>query len=253
MADKADKLFGRSQSASDNLRIWQIKFLEDIALAVGGGGGGGALALESTQISVLNAIIAADQDIEILLVRDDGAIPPEILQQITNYQTGVPVVTYKDVNGTVVVPVGPLTYIDASAAINLMLAQLVLLNAGGQLSTEATLAATNVLLTAMDVVLDNIKLDTAAIKVATEGINTKLTPVAKTPLVSRITTLSGGTTSGQRSISFFNAHATVVATIGGAALNPGEFISFDAGGEGDTLDSITIVVTGGDIIFTQVL
>ena len=40
MGDKSDKLFEVTRgSKSDALRIWQIKFLEDIAIAVGGGGG----------------------------------------------------------------------------------------------------------------------------------------------------------------------------------------------------------------------
>lgn len=120
MGQKADKLFGRPQSASDNLRIWQIKFLEDMAAAVSPAGG---LATESTLISVLNAIIASDQDIEILLVRDTGN-GNKVVQQITNYETGVPVVTYKDVNGADYIPVGPLEYLDPSAILNLILTQI---------------------------------------------------------------------------------------------------------------------------------
>ena len=117
MGTKADKLFGRPQSASDNLRIWQIKFLEDMAASVAPAGG---LATESTLISVLNAIVASDQDIEILLVRDTGNAD-KVVQQITNYETGVPVVTYKDVNGADYIPVGPLEYLDPSAVLNLIL------------------------------------------------------------------------------------------------------------------------------------
>lgn len=33
MGNKSDKLFGRIKSASDDLRVWQIKFLEDISTA----------------------------------------------------------------------------------------------------------------------------------------------------------------------------------------------------------------------------
>ena len=88
----------------------------------------GSLATEATLISVLNAIVASDQDIEILLVRDTGN-GDIVLQQITDYQTGVPVVTYKDVNGNVVVPVGPLEYLDPSAVLNLILTQMTALNA----------------------------------------------------------------------------------------------------------------------------
>ena len=87
----------------------------------------GGLATESTLVSVLNAIVAADQDIEILLVRDTGD-SDKVLQQITDYTTGVPTVTYKDVDGNVVVPVGPLEYLDPSAVLNLILTQNTALN-----------------------------------------------------------------------------------------------------------------------------
>lgn len=83
----------------------------------------GSLATEATLLSVLNAIIASDQDIEILLVRDTGNAD-QVVQQITNYETGTPVVTYKDVNGAAYVPVGPLEYLDPSAVLNLILTEL---------------------------------------------------------------------------------------------------------------------------------
>jgi len=86
------------------------------------------LATEATLISVLNAIIASDQDIEILLVRDTGNAN-KVVQQITNYETGTPVVSYKDVDGNPYVPVGPLEYLDPSAITNLMLTELIAINA----------------------------------------------------------------------------------------------------------------------------
>ena len=101
------------------------------------------LATEATLISVLNAIVASDQDIEILLVRDTGNAD-QVVQQITNYETGTPVVSYKDVDGNPYVPVGPLEYLDPSAVLNLMLTELIAINAntaggGGGGATEATL------------------------------------------------------------------------------------------------------------------
>ena len=81
------------------------------------------MSVDATLISVLNAIVASDQDIEILLVRDTGN-NDEVVQQITNYETGIPVVEYKDVNGNAYVPVGPLEYLDPSAVLNLMLSEL---------------------------------------------------------------------------------------------------------------------------------
>jgi len=119
-ADKLRETFGGSKS--DSLRIWAIDFLEQINTAVGGGGGG--LATEATLISVLNAIISTQQDVEILLVRDTGN-GDLVVQQITDYSGGAPVVTYKDVNGVVYVPVGPLEYLDPSAIQNLILVELI--------------------------------------------------------------------------------------------------------------------------------
>lgn len=85
------------------------------------------LATEATLISVLNAIIASDQDIEILLVRDTVTLI--VYQQITNYETGVPVVTYKDVNGNPFVPTNPMEYLDPSAVMQLMLTELIAIEA----------------------------------------------------------------------------------------------------------------------------
>lgn len=118
MGDKSDKLMESAKDQSERLKVWIIKYLEDIAAVSGPSGG---LATESTLISVLNAIVASDQDIEILLVRDTGD-SNKVLQQITNYETGTPVVIYKDVNGATVTPVGPLEYLDPSAVLQLILA-----------------------------------------------------------------------------------------------------------------------------------
>lgn len=89
----------------------------------------GLLATESTLISVLNAIVASDQDIEVLLVRDEAignGLP--ILKQVTNWELGVPTVTYENVDGTTYVP-SPnppvYVYLDPSAVLNLILAELV--------------------------------------------------------------------------------------------------------------------------------
>lgn len=78
-------------------------------------------------ISILNAIVASDQDIEVLLVRDTGA-DDVVVQQIIDYTTGTPVYSYKDVDGNAYVPVGPLEYLDPSAVLNLILTQVTALN-----------------------------------------------------------------------------------------------------------------------------
>jgi len=113
------------------------------------------LAQESTLISVLNAIITTQQDVEILLVRDTGN-GDVVLQQITDYSGGgAPVVTYKDVNGSVVVPVGPLEYLDPAAVLNLILAELQTLNTV-DFATETTLTSiSNILGNTLDVLLSS--------------------------------------------------------------------------------------------------
>lgn len=78
------------------------------------------LATEATALNILNAIVASGQDVEVLLVRDTGD-SDKVLQQITDYITSTTI--YKDVNGNVVVPVGPLEYLDPSAVLNLILTQ----------------------------------------------------------------------------------------------------------------------------------
>lgn len=103
--------------------LYVLQALNRIKNAVDGIVPPGGMATEATLVSVLNAIIASDQDIEILLVRDTGN-GDLVVQQITNYETGTPVVSYKDVNGNPYVPVGPLEYLDPSAVMNLVLTEL---------------------------------------------------------------------------------------------------------------------------------
>lgn len=111
----------RSPSTKQELQLYDIW---EALQAISGGGAPGAT--ESTLISVLNAIVASDQDIEILLVRDTVTLI--VYQQITNYETGTPVVTYKTVDGTPFVPVNPIEYLDPSAVMNLMLTELLVLS-----------------------------------------------------------------------------------------------------------------------------
>lgn len=120
--------------AKSDINLWIAQCSE-----VAGGVPVGGYATEPTLISVLNAIVAT-QDVEVLLVRDNGN-GGVVVKQVTSYSTGSPVVTYEDVTGAAYVPVGPLVYLDPSAVLNLILAEMLTLNAGGQLLTEATFAA----------------------------------------------------------------------------------------------------------------
>ena len=214
------------------------------------------LAQESTLISVLNAIVASDQDIEILLVRDTGN-GDKVVQQITNYETGVPVVIYKDVNGALYIPVGPLEYLDPSAVLNLILTQLQVLNAGGQLLTEATFTAedfaTESTLGVVNTNLSTINTNVQLGNIVLGNLLTTLTSVVRTPSLQRISGVAAASiAAGARSASFFNAGLTD-ATVAGGTLKPGESISFDAGGQGDTLGAIPYVtIATGDLVITTI-
>lgn len=152
--------------------------------------------------ALLNSILAAikaHQDMEILLVRDEGN-NDLVVQQIREYdeETGTWLLPYyQKVDGSVYQApelVGPLVYLDADGVLNLILAELLdqgltldsiealliiidgvldaikidTANLDVPLSTrasEATLLSTNALLTTIDTVLDAIQTDTAAMVV----------------------------------------------------------------------------------------
>lgn len=244
------------------------------------------LATEATLISVLNAIISSPQDVEILLVRDTGN-SDEVVQQITDYSGGgAPVVTYKDVNGAPYVPVGPLEYLDPSAILNLMLTELLTLNAGGQLLTEATFVAEdfatettlaalntafgledfatettlalinsnivlgNITLNSIKTVLDNIKLDTATIAADTTTIATPVAGLGTSML--RVTAAGAASVaSGKRRVSFFNA-GNNDSNVAGAILKKGEVVTFSADGVRDTLEEITYDALTSELLITTV-
>ncbi len=170
-------------------------------------GGGGAGATEATLVSVLNAIVASDQDIEILLVRDTVTLI--VYQQITNYETGVPVVTYKDVNGTPFVPVNPMEYLDPSAVMNLVLTEL--------LDQGLTLDSINTELLDQGTSLDAIQ----------SSVATLSTPVTGVPSTLLIVSVTGAASvaAGKRTVSFKNT-GNADTTVNGATLKRGLGITY---------------------------
>jgi len=244
LADKLMNQFGGS--ASDRLRIYIIRYLEDL-LAVSGPAGG--LATEATLISVLNAIVASDQDIEILLVRDTGN-SDEVVQQITDYQTGTPTVSYKDVNGAVYVPVGPLEYLDPSGVMNLMLTELQTLNAGGQLLTEATFVAEDFASeTTLNSLLTAFNGEDFATETTLSAVQTLLTGTVRTP-GTLVAIANGSVAAGNKSVSFWFRGNN--GTLMGAAMPNGSRVTYSADGN-DTLGAIayTVPTTGAsEIIIT---
>jgi hypothetical protein len=176
------------------------------------------LARESTLISILNAILTTQQDIEILLVRDTGNAN-QVVQQITDYSGGAPVVTYKDVNGNIYVPVGPLEYLDSSAVLNLILLELQSID-GKDFATQTTLATVNTSVAA-GVRTPNVIRPTGAGTVA---------PITYSLAVSNVGLANG--------------------TFLGAALKPGETLNFDSGGIKNTFAASTFTydATGTEFI-----
>lgn len=110
----------KTRSGNQSTDLYTLQVLNRILDAVKAAGPSVPGATESTLISVLNAVVASNQDIEILLVRDNGVDPVLVVQQVTDYIDGVPTVFYRTVDGVVYTPVGPLEYLDPSTVLNLI-------------------------------------------------------------------------------------------------------------------------------------
>jgi hypothetical protein len=95
-----------------------------VATCSDGSGGPGSGATEATLQALLTAT-QAHQDFEVKLVRDTGD-GDKTLCEVMEYDEGTDTYTYtyKDVGGAVVVPVGPLEYLDPEAVLNLLLAEM---------------------------------------------------------------------------------------------------------------------------------
>lgn len=92
--------------------------------------------------------------------------------------------------------------------------------------------------------------DTAAIDSAVNGSRTA--GMSRESGSSDVAALSGAT--NVYSASFYNAHASVVATVVGASLNPGETVNFDAGGNGCFLTASALTYNGnsGDLVVAYI-
>ena len=75
--------------------------------------------------------------------------------------------------------------------------------------------------------------------------------VENRPTLIRATT--GATiAAGARSVSFFNSGSTDTPTIDGVVLKQGETVSFNAGGESDTLIAIVYDVPSGELLIATI-
>ena len=84
-----------------------------------------------------------------------------------------------------------------------------------------------------------------------KGYGSEASAVVRTPTLTRAS--SGGTIlPGARSISFLNSGADDVPTVLGAVLKQGESVSFNAGGEGDTLAATVYTVASGELLIAEI-
>jgi sulfur carrier protein ThiS len=249
------------------------------------------LATETTLLGVLSAV-EDHQDFEIKLVRDTGDSDIVVLQRIEYDETaGTYSYSYFKADGSAHTAVGPLEYLDASAVLNLVLAELQTLNtvdfatettlatlltettftstdfatettlasllteatfSGTDFATETTLAT---LLTEATFSATDFATETTldAVKTAVESIDTNLSGVARTVAFNRITDTTGSPVAGAREITVFNAGAADGDIWGGSGnIKPGEAFTFTAGGENDTLPSFAYDATGTELVITVI-
>jgi hypothetical protein len=277
MAKLSDKI--KQSSVSDRIRVAILAELENISTATGTTG----LATEATALNILNAIVASGQDVEVLLVRDTGD-SDKVLQQVTDYINNTTV--YKDVNGNIVVPVGPLEYLDPSAVLNLILSQNTAINnkiitddddnaiTDGQtlpLSISElyghwdgawqriTTDGSNRLVVAADSLplptgaateTTALQIDSSIVlgNLTLNSLNTKFASVTRTPALLVVSGVANTTVAaGARSVTFFNQGPTA-ATVAGGVLDAGESMTFSAGGEDDVLAAIPYITIATGVL-----
>jgi hypothetical protein len=228
----------------------QLLSLGAIAAAAAGG------ATEATLQLVL-AAINAGSDFEARLVQDSD-VPPVTWLEVRVWndvlKTWDPPVYYPAGSNIAGTPTGAVTYlnntsvlalIEANTATNATEATLLALSAKlNTLGQKASAASAPVvlsteqeaILTAIDTVLDNIKLDTAEIE-------TLLTGQSRTPSVTTAT-LDGSTTGGVKGVTLW--FRGTGGTLDGDAVPNGARFSFSADDNNDTVAAIAYTVpTGG--------
>lgn len=180
----------KDQGNKGNNFPYQLNTLKTLGLIAGSVAGA---ATEATLLQVL-AAIQSGQEYEQNLVVDQGGVGcptncPTYLQiRIWNSVTHTfdpPI--YYDAAGALVVPVGPVALVNPQYVLENILVEVDAINTKTDVNlstraSEATLLATNALLTTIDAVLDAIKLDTA-----------NLAPVNTVPGFSIDTTSVGAT------------------------------------------------------------
>ena len=189
-----------------------------------------------TLTSIL-ASLQAGREFESRLVKDGGG---NVLNEIRymDTDTGTFTVEYRDAAGLIAPVSGGVTsFIEPTAQLQSIISELAWQNNAGTPTTP-----TNSLV--------GILADTATIDTAVNGSRTA--GMSRETGSSNVGTLSGAT--NVYSASFYNAHASVVATVVGASLNPGETVNFDAGGNGCYLTASDLTYNGnsGDLVVAYI-
>jgi hypothetical protein len=257
MGAKSDKLMesygGRSNS--DRLRIWIIKFLEDMS------SGGVGLATEATLQSVL-AAIQNGQDYEAKLVVDDNGNGTTYLEvRIWNPDTQTwETPLYYAAGSNTGVPLGSLTapviYINPNNLLATIAANttdnatettlnnfLTAFNSE-DFASETTLALINTSIGNIETSIGNIETDANTLATPSTGLAVG-GPIRATGV--------GSVTAGKRRISIFNAGGADADVNGGANnLAPGEMVTWSADGLRDTLGAVAYDGSGTELVITTV-
>lgn len=158
--------------------------------------------------------------------------------------------TYYDANGAIVVPVGPLVYVNPQYVLNDIYLQAIAINATTtSIDTKSTSIVTNTANTVTNT--NTIITNTGTIATNTANIDTNTASVVRTPTMIRASA-AGTVTAGKRSVSFRNA-GSANALVLGANLLPGETVNFDAGSLKDTLGAINYNATGTDLLIITII
>lgn len=125
---------------------------------------------------------------------------------------------------------------------------------GGSITVDGTVAATQSGTWNINNISGTISLPTGAATEATlSALNTQFTAVTRTPSLIRATG-AGSIAAGARSISVYNAGAAAGSILGVAGnILAGEILSFDAGGENDTLSVFAYDGTGTTLVITAIV
>ena len=238
---------GSNYGSNYSYQLSVLQLLDSIATGSGGGGCcptaateatlqqiAGTVSTEATLQQVLSAVQGGSLFFNNLVIDQGGVGCPSNCPTYSEVKVWNGVgftTTYYNASGGVVVPVGPLVYVNPQYVLNDIYLQAIAINASTtSIDTKSTNIVTN-----------------------TGTIATNTTGVTRTPTMSRVSSAVPVTIPANtvRSVSFSNA-GLINATVLGANLLPGETVNFDAGSLKDTLGAITYNANGTDLLIITI-